>query len=107
MTRCKTKTFREWMKRNFDRNQLKDIAMHGVDAGWSGLTYYADTGRLYKKFHEEIWTLAGEMAEGMGHKHVLELIASFNGATQVCDAGTFENLMVWFAAEEYARRLSD
>jgi hypothetical protein len=95
------------MKKNFDRDQLNDIASHGADAGWSGLTYYSDTCRLYRKFSDEIWNLATEMSESMGNKHVLELIASFNGATQVHDSCTFENLLVWFAAEEIARQMTE
>src|SRR5690606_40944928 len=36
--RVRAKTFKNWMKANFSKEQLRDIAQHGADAGWGGLT---------------------------------------------------------------------
>ena len=45
----RAKNFAAWMKRNLSKGQLKDLAAHGADAGWPGLTYYKDTCKLYEK----------------------------------------------------------
>ena len=34
----RSKSFKGWIQANFDRSQLADIASHGADAGWPGLT---------------------------------------------------------------------
>jgi hypothetical protein len=103
----RSRTLKGWMQANFDNGQLEDIARHGCDAGWPGLTYYTDTGKLYAKFASEIWQMASDMANEMGEKNVLTLIAGFGGADNVSDGCTFENLMVWFACEQIAREMTD
>ncbi len=103
----RSRTLKGWMQANFDRETLRDIAHHGCDAGWPGLTYYSDTCKLYAKFSGEIWQLASDMADDMGEKNVLTLIARFGGAGNVSDGCTFENLMVWFACEQIARELTE
>ncbi len=100
----RAKTFRRWMEVN-EADYLSDIADHGCVNGFPGLTYYTDTQALYKRFSGEIWRIAEQIADYAGHDSVLELLASCNRAAQVTDAVTFENLMVWLAAEEIARRL--
>jgi len=97
--------FEAWMKEEFEPDELKDIVEHGCQAGFHGLTYYKDTGRLYRKYHDEIWRMLCDDAEDMGYPHALALIASFNGAVNVYDDGQLENLLVWYAAERTAARL--
>ncbi len=100
----RSRTLEGWMRANFDRNQLKDIARYGCSAGFPGLTYYSDTCKLYDKFSEDIWKLAENGGCG---GDIMEFIASLNGTSNVSDRTTFENLMVWFACEETARELTD
>ncbi len=100
----RAKTFRRWMEVNLSE-YAEDIASHGCVSGFPGLTYYTDTQALYKRFSGEIWRIAEQIADCAGYESVLELLVSCNGAAQVTDAVTFENLMVWLAAEEIARRL--
>jgi len=96
----RSKTFQQWMNANL-KDYYKDIAGHGCSAGFPGLTYYTDTAKLYEKFKDEIFSMLADDAEDQGVT-IPELIASFNGAKDVWDSGTFENLLVWYAAERIA-----
>ena len=98
------KTFREWFTANLTE-EAKDIANHGADAGWSGITYTSDTVQLFDKFGSEIWDMAVEDAEEMGHKNVAEMIAGFGRADMLSGLDQFKNLMVWYACEKIAREL--
>lgn len=102
--KIKEKTFRDFLKRHLADN-LHDIANHGADAGYPWLTYTADTVELFDRYGDEIWKLACNMAEEIGYKNVAELIATFKRADMLDTLDTTKNLMVWFAAEEYARQL--
>ncbi len=101
----RAKTFKQWMKANL-KDSMQDIANHGADQGYPGLTYYKETCQLYDKFKEEIWDALEEDREDMGYKNIFELIATFGRA----DAGSdeeFKNLLVWYMAERIAREESD
>jgi len=100
----RSKTFQQWINANL-KDYFEDIASHGCAAGFPGLTYYTDTMTLYAKFKDDIFEMLAEDAEDQGVT-IPELIASFNGA-DVYDAGTFENLLVWYAAERIARNAVD
>ncbi len=102
----RAKTFRGWMKANFSKTDLKDIAKHGADTGWQYLTYYSETTKVYNRFKEEIWGMLLEDTESMGYKNPFELIASFN-RSEVGNSEQFENLMTWFAAEKVAREQTE
>lgn len=98
------KTFHDWMLANFDKNELADIARHGADTGYGGLTYTSDTVELFDTYGEEIWDMAYEMSQDVGAKNVLEFIGSFRRTDMADNLDGFKNLMVWFAAEEIARQ---
>ncbi len=98
-------TFESWLKANLEPSEIKDLASHGADAGWPGLTYYSETGELYEKYKEEIWKALSDDADELGHKSVFEMIAQFREATSVTCVESFENLMVWYMAERTAHRL--
>jgi hypothetical protein len=101
----RAKTFRAWFNANL-KSHAKDIANHGADCGWTGITTYADTVKLFDRFQDEIWEMLASMADDMGQS-VPELIASFRRADMCETPDGFKNLLVWFACEEIARELSD
>ena len=103
--KIRAKTFKAWMQANFDASQLEDIASHGANAGWAGLTYYTDTCKLYNHFKDEVWEMLLEDAEGMG-ENVFQMMAGFGGAKDVGSCQQFENLMTWYAAERVAREVT-
>lgn len=84
-----------------------DAGKHGADAGWGGFTYYKDTCAFYEKNSDDIWELLSQMADDMGEKNPVALIAGFNRADSITDKDTFENLLAWFALEEVGRWLED
>ncbi len=104
MSKIKQATLREWMLENI-KEDLETIAKHGCEGGISGLIYYHETSDLYNSYQAEIWELLSEHAEGCGHDNCLAFIASMNGAKQVADQTTFENLLLWYAIEELARKI--
>ena len=100
-------SFKGWMLEQFEPCELRDIAQHGADAGWSGLTYYSDTIELYERFEEDLWGMLIEDADAHGLKHPLALVASFAGAAGVESDMAFRNLIVWYAAERVALEVTD
>jgi hypothetical protein len=99
-------TFEAWLKANLDKDQLHDLAEHGADSGWPGLTYYTDTSHIYETFKEEIWTVVLDIAEDMGES-VFEFLNNTKAKENVGSPEQFECYMVWIVAEEYARRFTD
>lgn len=97
----RAKTFRDWMRANFTAGELRDIVNHGVDCGWHGLTYTADTVKLFDKYEEEIWGVLADMADDMG-QNVLGLMATFRRADMADTVQGMKNLAVWAVAEYYA-----
>lgn len=98
----RAKTFRAWFKANLSEQAL-DIASHGADSGFPGISYTSDTVKLFDRFGDEIWTMAVDDAESMGSKNVAEMISGFGRADMLESLDSFKNLMVWFACETLAR----
>ncbi len=99
------KSLENSIKRLLSPDYRVDLALHGAEGGFPGITYYRDTSRFYNRHKVEIWGLAAEQAEELGYKNVFEFLGSFSGAAQVESVEIFENLLVWYAAEEICRRL--
>lgn len=95
-------SFKDWMKKNFEKSALVDIVKNGCDGGFSGLTDYSETTALYRHFSDELWEMLNEDSENMGSKNICEFIGTFNGANNVGSGYQFENLIVWYAAERVA-----
>ena len=95
-------SFKDWMRKNFDKQKLEDIVNYGCSGGVGGLTYYSDTTALYRHFNDELWEMLNEDSENMGSKNICEFIGTFGGAENVGSAEQFENLIVWYAAERVA-----
>jgi hypothetical protein len=103
--KIRSKTFRNWMKANFNKGELRDMVEHGVDTGWQGLTYYRDTIALYNKFADEIWEALYEDAEAFGSPNIVAFIGEFKIANQITSAASFKNALVWYMAERIARQM--
>lgn len=102
----RAKTFRGWFMANLKDN-ARDIANHGADCGFSGITYNRDAAKLFDKFDSEIWDIAYEEAQSMGCKSIPEFIAGFRRIDMADDIVTFKTLMVWFACEHLAREMME
>jgi len=102
----KQETFKEWMGKNFDKDEMEDIVEHGADYGYHHLTYYTDTIKLHDKFEDEIWNKLSVDGDAQG-LNIMQFIASLGGAEWVGDLTQFKNLLVWYMAEETARELTE
>lgn len=98
---------REWLRANYDSEQIAEIAKHGCISGVSGLTYYTETVAFHDEHEEEIWDLLEEDRESQGYKTILELIATFGGARDVGSMDQFKNLLCWYAVEREAFYISE
>ncbi len=99
-------TFKDWLLENL-KEQLKDIAIHGCQGGFHGLTYYNETSSLYDTYKDEIWEMLWNDSEEFGHNNVISFISSFNGANNANSEITFKNLLVWYAAEKIASEVTN
>lgn len=95
------RTFTDWILKQFDRETLADIAKFGCQCGFSGITMYRETIALYRRYKDDIWNMLYQDAESFGYS-IPELIATFGGAKNITNSDSFENLLVWYAAEKIA-----
>ena len=99
-------SFKDWMTNHFSNKELADIANFGCASGFHGLIYYSETTTLYQQYKDDIWELVTDATELYGYKSSMEFLASLHGSL-IDDADQFENLLVWFAAEQIAWQITD
>ena len=98
-----------------------DVANHGADAGFSGFTYYTDTGPFYAKNRALIVALVENMADELGEGSA-QMVQGFNclgkdytmteiGRTLYGNKSQHNtyvaNALAWFALEEVANAYAD
>lgn len=100
-----TNNFKDWMLTTFTPAELADIAHYGCvsTAGFNHFVDRKNTTALYARYKAEIWGILYIYSCDKAKKHPLTLLSDFRGSQDVTDAETFENLLVWFAAEHIAR----
>ena len=98
-------SFLDWLTDHLDGNQLRDLVEHGAAGGFSGMTTYVQTSRLYAEFEDEIWEMLEMQTDMGGFKNIMAFMATLKGIEGVANGIHFKNLCVWFAAEEYARQI--
>ena len=98
---------KEWVREQYDNDELRNIADHGCVSGCaSGLIYYNETTAFYDKFTDEIWDMLYQQMNDMGEtQNIMQFIAQFNGADNVGSDHQFKNLLCWYAVEEIAHEL--
>lgn len=123
--------------RQTGRENLEDIARHGVDGGFAGFTYYSDTVPFFKRHRALIVELVNRMAEDLG-ENPAEMVAGFGclaghevhrlpdhekrrklaeylpsvsrclyGGRLTDEDTIVANALAWFAAEEVARAMTE
>lgn len=112
--------------RNIGIESVQDVVNHGIDGGFNGFIYTADTVRFFEAHKNQIMQLAEEQARDFG-QGVLDMIRGFNclqtqgkpdyttseiakgifaggqGWDMSADARIIQNAMAWYAAEEVCR----
>lgn len=101
-------------------DSLEDICRNGIDGGFSGFTYYADTVAFTEANLDAILERLKDDCDSMGLDSIAKVLASFR-----CLEGYSENELIsafigrghelrelvfnalaWYAAEEIARELN-
>jgi len=98
----KTKTFKEWMLKHFDADEIKDISNHGVDGGFNGLIYTTECVKLHDEYEKELWDMLYEDAKEFGFDNVPAFMATWNRKDMLNDLDQIKNMIVWYAAEKIA-----
>ena len=101
------KTFQDWLRETLDAEQIEDLAEHGADAGWPGLTYTSDCVELFERFEDEIREALNEDAESMGHDSPEALVATFNRRDMLWSEDGRRSLLVWYMAERTAHEIAE
>ena len=107
--RIRSKTFREWLLRNFTNKELSDIAAQGARMGFPGMVYYQDTSHLYRKFEKEIWDILVNEMKMSDSDNVFDFISqTFNmRSKEVETPNQFEAMLVWYVAERIASEVNN
>jgi hypothetical protein len=100
---------------------IMDVVNHGINAGFPGFTYYADTHAFAIKYQKEIVAMLEEAAQQLGEEDVIKMVSGFGVfrnspmdnddkkdlykylAGVKPEQGAITNVMAWFAAEEVCR----
>ena len=101
------------------KEMAEDITNHGVDGGFHGWIYHADTVQFAKRNKADIMELARQMADDLGEP-LYRMIGGFNclkmEESEVAEAihnprsddrTQVFNALAWFAVEEVARSYCD
>ncbi len=99
--------FRAWLTETLDPDQIEDLAGHGADAGWPGLTYTSDCVELFERFEGEIREALNEDAEDFGFDSPEAFVATFSRSDMLWDEDSRRNLLVWYLAERTAHEITD
>ena len=99
--------FRAWLTETLDAEQIEDLAGHGADAGWPGLTLTSECVELFERFQDEIREALNEDAEAYGFDSPEAFIATFRRSDMLWDEDSRRNLLVWYLAERTAHEITD
>jgi hypothetical protein len=106
------------------KESAEDVSNHGIDGGFHGFIYYADTHKFALKNRALIVELLEESADSLG-EDVVYMVSNFGVfrcnsmdaddrkdlykflGGGIPQQGAITNVMAWFAAEEVCRAYSD
>ena len=83
---------------------FKQISKHGIDAGFNGFIYYADTIRFFNRNEELITDFLNEEADNMGVDGMFKL---FNDNYQCYSIDEFKTWASWYVAESVAHSMQN
>ncbi len=95
-------TFREWLTGTLDAEQIEDLARHGADTGWPGITYTSECVELFDRYSDEIREALNEDAEAFGYESPEAFVATFNRRDMLWSEDGRKNLLVWYMSERVA-----
>lgn len=99
--------FREWLVETLGADQIEELAEHGADAGWSGLSFTSDLVALYHRYRHEIREALNEDAEALGYDSPEAFVATFQRSDILWTEQGRMSLLVWYLAERTAREITE
>jgi hypothetical protein len=93
------RTFKEWVRAEYDNDELRDIAKHGANSGFHGMTYYNETRALFDKYEDCIEEEYSEFVESAGEEYLGFYLKGCESVYRI------KNQMVWIVAEILAERI--
>ena len=93
---------------NLDKQQTRQMATYGIDAGWRGMAGYADTSQLYGEFKHELWESLAEEGKSLGCSNPIAMIVGTFDKMSLDKLGTicqFENLFFWYLVGKRIKEL--
>lgn len=94
------KTIKEYILKNYEEDDIENIAQHGIANGFSSLIYYTETCVFYDQYKDEIWEFLSKDADSFGCKSIFEFITNnLRGVNHIGDEDQFKNLLCWYAVE--------
>lgn len=97
-------TIREWVLNQYEPVEIKDIVNHGINGGFSGMTYYTETVAFHDAHEQEIWERLSIDADSEGCTP-LALLSRFNGQKEVASLDTLKNMLSWYAVERVCQEI--
>lgn len=87
-------TFRQWIREQYDNEELQTIRDDGCVSGCaSGLIYYSETNAIYDEYAEELHEIIADWVMDCGGEYPQSILEYFGSLSQ------FKNQVVWVAAE--------
>ena len=83
---------------------FKQISKHGIDAGFNGFIYYADTIKFFDRNEELITDYLNNQADEYGVDGMFKL---FNDNYQCYSIDEFKNWASWYVAESVAHSMQN
>jgi hypothetical protein len=95
-------SFKEWVIKQYDNDELNALATRGASNGFTGMTYCQETSELYAKYRGEIWQMLTNDSKNMGCESIIEFIDNIVPPKTVHNEETLSNFLVCYAAEKIA-----
>lgn len=102
MTALVHKTFIQWAKKTFTKDEFLDIANHGADAGFPHITYTSDCVDLHDLYQKELWDMLYDDAKEFGYDNIPAFMATWGRKDMLNDLDQVKNMIVWYAVEKIA-----
>lgn len=100
-------SFRAWLLETLGEQQVRELALHGADAGFPGLTYTADCVELFERYQDDIRAALEADAEAFGADSPEAFVADFERSELLWSEDGRRTLLVWYLAERVAREVCE
>lgn len=101
------KTFDQWAKKTFTKDELKDIANHGADGGFHSITYTSECVNLHDLYQKELWNMLYEDSQDYGYDNIPAFMSTWIRKDMLNDLDQMKNMIIWYAVEKIAHEVTN